>query len=151
MHKVFKTTLFSVSFFAVLGFVSTKYVFLNSSSDSTVMGVAHSLACPCECPMVLEDCHMSCGLSWKNGIGAQLKEGLVKDEIVGYFYKRYGREALLTPAQRVSGKWYQVTRGGYPVKDMILFVLIVLVWTFLINAGSLAAIEKIQARKINVP
>ena len=94
---------------------------------------------------------MSCGLSWKNGIGAQLKEGLVKDEIVGYFYKRYGREALLTPAQRVSGKWYQVTRGGYPVKDMILFVLIVLVWTFLINAGSLAAIEKIQARKINVP
>ena len=153
MSKAIKTALFSVSFLAVLGFVGGKYVFLNSAPDSTVMGVAHSLACPCECPMVLEDCHMSCGLSWKNGIGAQLKEGIVKDEITSYFYKRYGREALLTPVQRVSGKWYQVTRGGYPIKDMIMFVLIVFVWTSLIYIVSLSATEKIQARKrkIKIP
>lgn len=148
MSKAFKVALYTFSFFMVSGFVSAKYVFLNRAPDGTVMGVAHSLACPCECPMVLEDCHMSCGLSWKNGIGAQLKGGMLKEEITGYFYKRYGREALLTPAQRISGKWYQVTRGGYPVKDMILFVLIVFVWTSLVYIVSLTTIEKFQARKI---
>jgi len=145
MSKMFKASFFTVSFVIVLGFMSAKYVFLNSAPEGTVMGVSHSLACPCECPMVLEDCHMSCGLSWKNGIGAQLKAGMDKGHIVGYFFKRFGKEALLTPAQRLTGKWYQVTRSGFPIKDMVLFVLIVSVWTFLVYTASLMTVEKIHA------
>jgi cytochrome c-type biogenesis protein CcmH/NrfF len=138
-----KTALFAVSFILTLTYMSGKYIFLTTASDKTVMGISHSLACPCECPMVLEDCHMSCGLSWKNLIGAKLNAGLGKEEIVSYFYKRYGREALLTPAQRVAGKWYQVTRGGYPVKEMTLFAVIVLVWTSLLYLILLTGAEKL--------
>lgn len=143
-----KAALFALSFILTLTYMSGKYIFITSASDKTVQGVSHSLACPCECPMVLEDCHMSCGLSWKNGIGEKLNAGMNKEQIVSYFYKRYGREALLTPAQRVAGKWYQVTRGGYPVKEMALFAVIVLVWTSLIYLVLLTAYEKyVSVRK----
>ncbi len=140
-----KPILLAVSFIIALSYMGGKYIFMASASDKTVVGVSHSLACPCECPMVLEDCHMSCGLSWKNGIGEKLKNGISKEEIISYFYKRYGREALLTPAQRVAGKWYQVTRGGYPVKEMVLFAVIVAVWTSLLYLILLTAAEQIQA------
>ena len=111
------------------------------------MGVSHSLACPCECPMVLEDCHMSCGLQWKDQVGAKLKIGVTKDEITGYFFKRYGKEAMLTPAQRLAGKWYEVSRGGYPVKDMVLFGMIVLVWTAIVYTGLMMIVEKYQSNR----
>lgn len=137
-----KAAIFGVSFALVLAFMSGRYIFYNPAPDHSVMGVSHSLACPCECPMVLEDCHMSCGLSWKNIIGVKLKSGMTKDEITSYFYKRFGDEALLTPAQRVAGKWYQITRGGYPVKDMILFGLIVVVWTWLLYSVIMLVAEK---------
>lgn len=132
----------SVSFISVLLFVGGKFIFLTKSEDNTVLGVSHTLACPCECPMVLEDCHMSCGLEWKDLIGNQLKAGLQKADIVGYFFKRYGTESLLTPVQRLSGKWYEVSRGGYPVKDVIFFVLIVLVWTALVYTVLMMILEK---------
>jgi len=122
----------AVSFVAVLTILSARYIFLVNAPDNSVMGVSHSLACPCECPMVLEDCHMSCGLQWKNNIGDKLMAGMTKDEIMAYFFKRYGGEAMLTPAQRMGGKWYQVSRGGYPVKDMVLFGVVTLVWTTLV-------------------
>ena len=138
-----KFAIFAISFFATISYMSSKFIFSNPASDNTVMGVSHDLACPCECPMVLEDCHMSCGLDWKDNIGSKLSSGMTKDEIIAYFYKRYGRESLLTPAQRVSGKWYQVTRGGYPLKDIILFILIVAVWTVLIYTVLMLVIESL--------
>lgn len=137
-----RAAILGVSFALVLAFMSGRYIFYNPAPDHSVMGVSHSLACPCECPMVLEDCHMSCGLSWKNIIGVKLKSGMAKDEITSYFYKRFGDDALLTPAQRVAGKWYQITRGGYPVKDMILFGLIVVVWTWLLYSVIMLVAEK---------
>ncbi len=124
-----KITLFSISFIAVTFFMGGRYIFYSSAPPLSVMGVSHDLACPCECPMVLEDCHMSCGLEWKNVIGGLIQVGSSSDQITAYFYKRYGEQALLTPAQRFAGKWYQVTRGGYPLREMALFVLIVAVWT----------------------
>lgn len=137
-----KIIVLAVSFISVLFFVSGKFIFLTKAEDNSVLGVSHTLACPCECPMVLEDCHMSCGLEWKELIGNQLKAGMQKADIVGYFFKRYGTESLLTPVQRLAGKWYEVTRGGYPVKDMVLFVFIVLVWTALVNALLMSVIDK---------
>ena len=137
-----KIVVLAVSFIGVLSFMSGKYIFVTSAADNTVLGVSHALACPCECPMVLEDCHMSCGLEWKDLIGHQLKSGMQKANIVGYFYKRYGRESLLTPVQRLSGKWYEVSRGGYPVKDIALFVLIILVWTAIVYSVLLMLLEK---------
>lgn len=137
-----KALLLFVSFVVVLTFMGGKYIFLNSAQDNSVMGVSHSLACPCECPMVLEDCHMSCGLQWKNQIGEKLKAGLNKEEITSYFFKRYGAEALLTPAQRMKGKWYEVSRGGYPAKDMFLFALIVSIWTAITYTALMMVREK---------
>jgi len=137
----------TVSFGVVVTILAARYIFLVSAPDNSVMGVSHSLACPCECPMVLEDCHMSCGLQWKNNIGDKLMAGMSKDEIMGYFFKRYGGEAMLTPAQRMAGKWYQVSRGGYPMKDMILFGLVALVWTALAYTLIMTGIDWIQAWK----
>jgi cytochrome c-type biogenesis protein CcmH/NrfF len=134
------------SLLVVLTLLSARYIFLLNAQDNSVMGVSHSLSCPCECPMVLEDCHMSCGLQWKNNIGDKLMAGMNKDEIIAYFYKRYGSEAMLTPAQRMAGKWYQVSRGGYPVKDMVLFGLVTLVWTALVYTVIMAAMDYIGAR-----
>lgn len=124
-----KPSVFSFSLFLVCVFYAILMVFWPPDRPDTVMGISHSLACPCECPMVLEDCHMSCGLEWKDNIGGKLKSGLTKSEIEGYFFKKYGREAMLTPFERISGKWYQITRGGYPAKDFILFGAILLVWS----------------------
>lgn len=137
-----KVAVFAVSFIAVLLFMSARFIFYSPAAQDTVMGVSHALACPCECPMVLEDCHMSCGLEWKDLIGSQLKAGVAKPQIVGYFFKRYGVESLLTPAQRLSGKWYEVSRGGYPKKDMALFTLITLVWTVLAYSLIMMLLEK---------
>ncbi|MFQ5430881.1 MAG: cytochrome c-type biogenesis protein CcmH [Nitrospinota bacterium] len=137
-----KIIVLAISLISVLLFVSGKFIFLTKAEDNTVLGVSHSLACPCECPMVLEDCHMSCGLEWKDLIGNQLKAGMVKADVVGYFFKRYGTESLLTPVQRLSGKWYEVTRGGFPLKDMIYFVLIIFVWTALVYSVLMMLLEK---------
>ena len=137
----------AASLAVVLTFMSAKYIFLVNAPDNSVMGVSHSLACPCECPMVLEDCHMSCGLQWKNNIGDKLMAGMARDEIMGYFYKRYGSEAMLTPAQRMAGKWYQVSRGGYPVKDMALFAMVTLVWTALAYTLIMTVIETVTRKK----
>jgi len=134
-----------VSFISVLAVMSAKYIFNNPAPDNSVLGVSHSLACPCECPMVLEDCHMSCGMEWKDMIGQRLMSGGSRDDIEGYFFKRFGKEAMLTPLQRISGKWYQITRGGYPISDIMLFSAILLVWSgvlyFIIN-GVLDYLEK---------
>jgi len=105
-----------------------KYAFWPAAEAGTVAGISHDLACPCECPMVLEDCHMSCGLEWKDMVGKKLKAGLTKEEINEYFFKRYGDAAMLTPIQRLHGKWYQLTRKGFPIREGSLMTGMVLVW-----------------------
>ncbi len=125
-----------------------QYAFWPAAKADTVAGISHDLACPCECPMVLEDCHMSCGLEWKDMIGQKLKAGLTKEEINQYFFKRYGKEAMLTPFQRLNGKWYQLTRKGFPVKEGSLLAGIVFVWggvVYLIIAGILSRIKGIAS------
>ncbi|MEO5350136.1 MAG: cytochrome c-type biogenesis protein CcmH [Magnetococcus sp. YQC-3] len=77
----------------------------------TVGEVAKDLACPCACPLVLEDCNMTCGLDWKNEIGAMINKGQSKEEIIAHFIATYGDKARLTPWQRVESKIYQYTRG----------------------------------------
>ncbi|MEO5362319.1 MAG: cytochrome c-type biogenesis protein CcmH [Magnetococcus sp. DMHC-8] len=77
----------------------------------TVGEVAKDLACPCACPLILEDCNMTCGLDWKNEIGAMIKQGKSKEEIMAHFMATYGDKARMTPWQRVTGKIYQYTRG----------------------------------------
>ncbi len=124
-----KPVVYSISLFGVVLFYAIQMIFWPPDAPGTVMGVAHSLACPCECPMVLEDCHMSCGLEWKNNIGEKLKSGMTKSDIEGYFFKKYGRDAMLSPFERLSGKWYQITRGGIKAKDFFLFAAIIFVWS----------------------
>ena len=77
----------------------------------TINEVVRDLACPCICPLVLEDCNMSCGLAWKEEVGKMIKSGMTKQEIIDNFVSRYGESARLTTYQRVQGKLYQYTRS----------------------------------------
>ena len=43
-----KAAIFSVSFLATFAFMAGKYIFINSAPQNSVIGVSHSLACPCE-------------------------------------------------------------------------------------------------------
>lgn len=88
----------------------------------TVGEVASDLACPCECPLILEDCNMTCGLDWKQEIGEMIKEGKTKEQIMTYFIAAYGEEARLTTMQRIDGKIYQYTRGFGATDWLILWV-----------------------------
>ncbi|MBI3155731.1 MAG: cytochrome c-type biogenesis protein CcmH [Burkholderiales bacterium] len=85
----------------------------------TVAEVAQDLACPCECPLILQDCNMSCGLGWKREIGERIAQGWSKQQIVDDFIARYGNDARLTPLQKVNGKIYQYTRG-FDTLDWVL-------------------------------
>jgi cytochrome c-type biogenesis protein CcmH/NrfF len=87
----------------------------------TVAEVAQDLACPCECPLILQDCNMSCGLGWKREIGERIQQGWSKQQIVDDFIARYGDEARLTPMQKVHGKIYQYTRGFDTVDWVLLW------------------------------
>lgn len=102
-------------------------LFTVSSYALTVQEVAEDLACPCECPLVLEDCNMSCGLDWKDQIGQMIKEGKTKEEIVKYFIDKYGDEARITPVQRIRGKFYKYTRG-FDTLDWVIFWAVVAIW-----------------------
>ena len=142
-----KIKLFLFSLSIVIIFSVIKYVFWPPASADTVMGISHDLACPCECPMVLEDCHMSCGMEWKNMIGKRLMAGANKDDIERYFFKRFGKESMLTPLQRMQGKWYQITRGGYPLGDIMLFIAILLVWSGVLYLILNGVIDFLKKRK----
>ena len=87
----------------------------------TVLEVARDLACPCECPLVLEDCNMTCGLEWKEEIGQLIQEGLSKQQIMDHFIADYGEEARLTPLQRIEGKIHQYTRNFDTVDWVLLW------------------------------
>lgn len=126
--KALKLRIYLLSVLVVGIVYGAKYILIPADRPDTVMGISHDLACPCECPMVLEDCHMSCGLEWKDMVGQKLKAGFSREEIQSYFYKRYGDEALLNLGQRLYGKWYQFTRGGFRLVDSLLVSGLVLIW-----------------------
>ena len=98
----------------------------------TINEVVRDLACPCICPLVLEDCNMSCGLAWKEEVGEMIKKGMTKQEIIDDFVSRYGDSARLTTYQKFQGKIYQYTRsfgtldwavlwGGIGIWLMVMF------------------------------
>jgi hypothetical protein len=108
----------------------------------TVLEVARDLACPCECPLVLEDCNMTCGLEWKDEIGRLIKQGMSKQQIMDHFIADYGEEARLTPRQRIDGKIYQYTRD-FDTVDWVLLWTGVGGWMVLMFFGVYIGIRKI--------
>lgn len=108
----------------------------------SVNEVAKDLACPCECPLVLEDCNMSCGLEWKNQIGAFIKQGMSKQQIVDYFIAKYGDEARITPWQRINGKVYQYTRS-FDEADWAVLWGGLGIWVVLMFLGVYVGVRKV--------
>lgn len=108
----------------------------------TVNEVAKDLACPCECPLILEDCNMTCGLEWKNQIGEFINKGMTKQQIVDYFIAKYGDEARITPLQRINGKIYQYTRSFDEIDWGLLWAGLA-VWAFLMFFGVFIGVRKV--------
>ncbi|MBF0370125.1 MAG: cytochrome c-type biogenesis protein CcmH [Magnetococcales bacterium] len=112
----------------------------------TVTEVARDLACPCQCPLVLEDCNMSCGLAWKNQIGELIAKGMTKQEIIDNFTSIYGDSAKLTPLQRIEGKIYQYTRG-FDTLDWAMLWGGVVIWLMVVFFGIYLGVGRIKAKK----
>ena len=112
----------------------------------TVQEVARDLACPCECPLVLEDCNMSCGLDWKNQIGEKIKAGENKEEIVGGFIKKYGDACRITPMQRVHGKFFQYTRA-FDTKEWVIFWSVIVLWVLALFLALYLLVRKLTRKK----
>jgi len=112
--------------------VIAAYNVIASASEPplTIREVARDLACPCQCPLILQDCNMSCGLRWKEEIGQKIAEGKSKQEITEYFIAKYGEGARLTPLQKINGKIYQYTRG-FGTMEWVILVSGVLIWMLL--------------------
>lgn len=119
---------------------------LSSASALTVNEVAKDLACPCECPLILEDCNMTCGLEWKNEIGEQINKGMNKQQITDYFINKYGDDARITPLQRIQGKIYQYTRS-FDKTDWVLLWSGLMVWIFLMFLGIYLGVKKLLFNK----
>lgn len=105
-------------------------VAIESIPPVTVREVARDLACPCQCPLILQDCNMSCGLKWKEEVGKKIAEGMNKQEVTEYFIAKYGESARLTPLQKVQGKIYQYTRG-FGTMEWVMLSAGVLIWLVL--------------------
>lgn len=117
-----------------------------ASAETTVMDVAKDLACPCECPLILADCNMTCGLEWKDEIGRLISEGKTKGEIINYFIAKYGEEARLTLLQKVHGKFYQYTRG-FDTKDWVVLWTGGGIWVAIMFMGVYIGIKRFLLRK----
>lgn len=123
------------------------YVVTSSSASAlTVNEVVKDLACPCECPLVLEDCNMTCGLEWKNQVGELINKGMSKQQIIDYFIAKYGDEARITPLQRIHGKIYQYTRS-FDNADWALLWTGLIVWIFLMFLGVYIGVKKLLFNK----
>ncbi len=105
-----------------------------TASALTVADVVKDLACPCQCPLVLEDCNMTCGLEWKDEVGRLVKDGMSKKAIMEYFIGKYGEDARLTTMQRIDGKIYQYTRS-FDTIDWVLLWAGVTGWASLVFFG----------------
>src|SRR4030067_151068 len=119
----------------------------SSAHALTVQEVAADLACPCECPLVLEDCNMSCGLDWKDQIGQMIKEGRTKEEIIRHFIDKYGDEARITPVQRVKGKFFKYTRG-FDTRDWVLAGAIIVIWLWGVFLGGYIIKKRLLHKKV---
>ncbi len=115
-------------------------------SALTVSEVARDLACPCACPLVLEDCNMSCGLDWKNKIGEKIKSGKNKEEIIGGFISKYGDACRITPIQRIHGKYYQYTRAFGPLEWTIFWAAMAL-WVGIVFLGIYLLVRRFTGKK----
>ena len=128
-------------------FMATAYVVIPSSAFAlTVNEVVKDLACPCECPLVLEDCNMTCGLEWKNQVGEMINKGMTKQQIMDYFIGKYGDEARITPMQRIHGKMYQYTRS-FDTADWVLLWAGLIVWISLMFFGVYVGVKKLFFNK----
>ena len=128
-------------------FMTATYVATPSSASAlTVNEVVKDLACPCECPLVLEDCNMTCGLEWKNQVGELINKGMTKQQIIDYFISKYGDEARITPTQRIHGKIYQYTRS-FDTADWVLLWAGLIVWIFLMFFGIYIGVKKLFFNK----
>jgi len=112
----------------------------------TVNEVVVDLACPCECPLVLSDCNMSCGLKWKNDVGKLINQGMSKKEIIDFFVAKHGEAARITPLQRVQGKIYQYTRS-FDTLDWTLLWVGIAVWIALMFIGIYMGVKKMSRNK----
>lgn len=112
----------------------------------TVQEVSHELACPCQCPLVLEDCNMSCGLDWKEDIGELIAKGMGKQEIIDHFIATHGDDAILTVRQRFEGKVYQYTRGFGTTQWAVLWSGIAL-WIAIMFFGLYMLVKKFTRTK----
>ncbi len=101
---------------------------------TTVQEVARELECPCDCPLILEDCNMSCGLDWKEQIGEQIRAGKTKEEIIQWFVDQYGDACRITPVKRIKGKIYQYTRG-FDTKDWVILWGGIAIWGAVVVGG----------------
>jgi len=128
-------------------FTAISYVAIPSSAFAlTVNEVVKDLACPCECPLVLEDCNMTCGLEWKNQVGEMINKGMTKQQIIDYFIGKYGDEARITPIQRIHGKIYQYTRS-FDTSDWVLLWAGIIVWILLMFFGVYIGVKKLFFKK----
>lgn len=118
----------------------------SSAFALTVNEVVKDLACPCECPLVLEDCNMTCGLEWKNQVGEMINKGMTKQEIIDYFVGKYGDEARITSMQRIHGKIYQYTRS-FDTSDWVLLWAGIIVWVLLMFFGIYIGVKKLFSNK----
>ena len=115
------------------------------ASALTVREVAEDLACPCECPLILQDCNMTCGLDWKDEVGRMIAEGKTKQEVMDYFIETYGEEARLTTVQKIEGKVYQYTRG-FGTMEWVLLWTGVGIWAVLLFVGFYLGVGKLLGR-----
>ena len=128
-------------------FMATIQIAISSSAFAlTVNEVVKDLACPCECPLVLEDCNMSCGLEWKNEVCEMINKGMTKQQIMDYFIGKYGDEARITPLQRINGKIYQYTRS-FDTADWVLLWAGIIVWILLMFIGVYIGVKKLFLNK----
>ncbi|MDP6344218.1 MAG: cytochrome c-type biogenesis protein CcmH [Alphaproteobacteria bacterium] len=112
------------------------------ASALSVQEVARDLACPCECPLILEDCNMTCGLDWKDEIGRMIGRGMNKQQIIDYFVQHYGDEVRLTTLQRIEGKVFQYTRGFSDMEWALLWAGVG-IWTLLLFGGFYLVLRKL--------
>ncbi len=130
-------------FLSLALYLALAYTFIPSQAYAlTVSEVVKDLACPCECPLILEDCNMSCGLEWKEEVGEQIKKGMNKDQIMEYFIAKYGESARLTPIQRIQGKTYQYTRS-FDTVDWALLWAGIIGWIALMFLAVYISIKKL--------
>ena len=140
-HPIFKAILF-YCLFTTIAYIAGP----SSAYALTVNEVVKDLACPCECPLVLEDCNMTCGLEWKNQVGEMINKGMTKQQIMDYFIGKYGDEARITPIQRIHGKIYQYTRS-FDTIDWVLLWGGLIVWVSLMFFGVYVGVKKLFFNK----